>query len=64
MNTTDTGLREILSIEDLAAELQIPKRTIYNWRAESPKKGPKGFKVGKHLRFHRADVDKWYESLM
>lgn len=62
-NTENTMLREILTVEDLAAELQIPKQTIYNWRAMFPPKGPKGFRVGRHLRFHRADVDEWYESL-
>lgn len=64
MTTTNTGLREVLSIDDLAAELQIPKKTIYNWRSEHPKKGPKGFMVGKHVRFRRADVDTWIESLL
>lgn len=62
-NTENTMLREILTVEDLAAELQIPKQTIYAWRSEYPKKGPKGFRVGRHLRFHRADVDEWYETL-
>lgn len=56
--------KNYLTIDDLAAELQIPKRTIYYWRAQSPKQGPKGFTVGKHVRFRRADVDAWVESLM
>lgn len=53
-----------LSIDDLAALLQVPKRTIYNWRAAYPRRGPKSFRVGKHVRFRREDVDAWIETLI
>lgn len=53
-----------LSITDLAEELQVPVRTIYYWRAQRPPKGPRGFTVGKHVRYRREDVDAWIESLL
>ena len=46
-----------LTAAELAAELGIPKQTIYKWRTEG--KGPRGHKLGRHLRFARRDVDEW-----
>jgi excisionase family DNA binding protein len=63
-DTVCIAAKPYLTIDDLAALLQIPKKTIYNWRTQSPKKGPVGFTVGKHTRFRRVDVDAWVESLM
>lgn len=52
---------ELLSPDDLAALLKVPVKTVYNWRSEG--KGPKGIRVGKYLRFRRADVDAWLDRL-
>lgn len=59
--TTD---KPYLSVDDLAAKLQIPKQTIYAWRSEFPKRGPRGFRVGRHLRFRPEDVEEWVQSLL
>ncbi len=48
---------EWIGIETLAGELGIPVRTIYAWR--SAHKGPRGHKLGKHVRFRRTDVEEW-----
>jgi excisionase family DNA binding protein len=50
-----------LTAEDLAAELHIPKQTIYRWRVEGY--GPVAHKIGRHLRFSREDIDAWYATL-
>lgn len=50
-----------LTADDLAAELQIPKQTIYRWRVEGY--GPAAHKIGRHLRFSRDDIDTWYTTL-
>lgn len=42
----------ILSIEQAAEMLQVPKRTIYDWSSRGLLKGC-ARKVGKHLRFFR-----------
>lgn len=51
----------LLSPDDLAALLQVPVKTVYNWRSEG--KGPKGIRVGKYVRFRRADVEAWLDQL-
>jgi len=51
---------DLLSPDDLAEYLAVPVKTVYNWRTE--KKGPRGVKVGRHLRFRRADVEAWLEK--
>ena len=47
----------LLSVEELADYLEVPVKTIYTWRHRDT--GPKGFRVGKHLRFRWADVQAW-----
>lgn len=47
----------LLSVEDLANNLEVPVKTIYTWRHRNT--GPKGFRVGKHLRFRWRDVQTW-----
>ena len=48
---------ELLSPSELAALLRIPVSTLYNWRYN--RLGPPGFRVGRHLRYRREDVDQW-----
>ena len=56
-----------LDIEDLwdaarvAAYLGVPKQTLYAWR--HTRNGPKGFRVGKHLRWHPHTVVEWTLAL-
>ena len=46
-----------LKPEDLAAELDVPLRTIYVWNHKGT--GPSGKKIGRHIRYRRDAVDKW-----
>lgn len=50
-------LARLWSVEDVAAFLGVPKKTLYSWRTAG--KGPKGFRVGKHLRWHPRTVLEW-----
>jgi excisionase family DNA binding protein len=52
--------REFLSPIQLGELLQIPVPTIHSWRHKG--EGPKGYKVGRHLRYRRVDVDSWLEQ--
>jgi len=52
-----TELDHLWSVADVAAFLGVPKKTIYSWRTTG--KGPKGFRVGKHLRWHPRTVFEW-----
>jgi excisionase family DNA binding protein len=42
---------------DLADLLGVPVETVYQWRRKST--GPRGFRVGRHLRFDPEDVRRW-----
>ncbi len=56
-----SGTREPLaSLEEVAAFLGVPVRTVYDWRYRS--EGPPGIRVGRHLRFRWADVDAWLDG--
>jgi excisionase family DNA binding protein len=47
----------LLSVGELADYLEVPVKAIYTWRHRNT--GPKGFRVGKHLRFRWHDVQTW-----
>jgi len=54
-----TEIDHLWSVADVAGFLGVPKKTIYSWRTSG--KGPKGFRVGKHLRWHpaRSSSGRW-----
>ncbi|MEU5412540.1 helix-turn-helix transcriptional regulator [Streptomyces clavifer] len=47
---------------DLADLLGVPVETVYQWRRKDS--GPRGFRVGRHLRYDPEDVRAWVVSLM
>jgi excisionase family DNA binding protein len=51
----------LMTIDELAAYLQVSDQTIYQWRRRGA--GPRGFRVGRYVRFRREDVDAWLDSL-
>ncbi|SMF83267.1 AlpA family transcriptional regulator [Streptomyces sp. Amel2xC10] len=54
---------QFLTPEDLVVLLRLPSvETVYQWRRKGV--GPRGFRVGRHLRFDPEDVRAWVESLM
>ncbi|MGH8985242.1 MAG: helix-turn-helix transcriptional regulator [Acidimicrobiia bacterium] len=52
-----TGL---LSPADVAAYLAVPLRTVYAWRSRGV--GPRGYRVGRHVRYMLDDVNAWLED--
>ncbi|WP_340540680.1 helix-turn-helix transcriptional regulator [Nocardioides sp. GXZ039] len=52
--------REFLSTEDVAELLGIPAATVRYWRHTG--QGPRGFRVGRAVRYRRTDVDRWIEE--
>lgn len=50
----------LLTVEEVAEWLGVPVGTIYAWRYRST--GPASYKVGRHVRFRRADVERWLED--
>ena len=49
------------SVQRLADYLGVPVQTVYQWRTK--RYGPKGLRVGKHIRYRPADVEEWLASL-
>ena len=45
------------SVADVAEYLNVPSKTLYTWRYQG--KGPPAFRLGKHLRFKREEVEDW-----
>lgn len=52
----------LLAVEDVAAQLGVAVKTIYQWRLRRPIYGPPAIKVGKYLRWKQADVDAWIDA--
>jgi predicted DNA-binding transcriptional regulator AlpA len=51
-----------LTPDDLVEMFDLPSvETVYQWRRK--RTGPRGFRVGRHLRFDPADVRAWVWSL-
>ncbi len=49
----------ILTIDQAAAYLAIPKATLYTWRTRRVGFGPRAVKLGGCLRYRRSDLDAW-----
>jgi len=47
----------LLSTSELATFLGVPVATIYAWRQKGY--GPKGIRIGRHVRYRKEDVDTW-----
>lgn len=52
-------MEQLLGIRELASWLGIPPATIYQWRSRGD--GPPGYRVGRHVRYRRDDVEAWLE---
>lgn len=53
------GPKKLASAEEVAEYLDVPVNTLYQWRYL--RKGPKGSRVGKYLRYRWTDVEKWLD---
>lgn len=54
-------MNRLWSVQDLADYLGVPLQTVYQWRKKGY--GPRGVKVGKHVRFRPAEVERWLDAL-
>ncbi|PZF81594.1 helix-turn-helix transcriptional regulator [Jiangella anatolica] len=48
------------TVDDVAAYLRVPKATLYQWRWKNY--GPPAARVGRGLRYVRADVEAWFAA--
>ena len=49
----------VLTIDQAAAYLSIPKATLYTWRTRRAGFGPPAVKIGGCLRYRRSDLEAW-----
>jgi excisionase family DNA binding protein len=56
------GHIELLTIDDVAALLKVPKSTLYQWSYQG--EGPPVVRIGRHLRYPRDLLDDWIDSGM
>jgi excisionase family DNA binding protein len=64
MTTTthsQSGLGPVLTLSQLAAQLGVSVQTLYHLRSQG--RGPRGFRVGRELRFRVSEVDAWLAQL-
>ena len=50
-----------ISAQEVARRLDIPVSTLYGWRYKD--KGPRSYRVGKHLRYRWDEVLSWLDTL-
>ncbi len=55
-----TTERRLLRPDELASFLGIPVATIYRWRSRGD--GPRGIRVGRHVRYRIEDVERWLDE--
>jgi len=53
---------QLMTIQELARYLGVPVGTLYQWRYR--REGPPGFRVGRHVRYRRKDVEDWISQQM
>ena len=59
-SSTTAPAERLWTTAQLAEYLAVPVKTIHQWRYVQ--KGPRGFRVGRHLRFRPADVRAWEDE--
>lgn len=54
-------IEQVLSLSELCAHLHVSAQTIYDLRSQG--RGPRGFRVGRELRFRISEGEAWLERL-
>jgi excisionase family DNA binding protein len=49
----------LMTVQDVAGYLGVPVATVYQWNSRG--QGPQRYRLGKHVRYRRADVDAWVD---
>lgn len=58
--TSRHDMPALMTAAEVADELRIPLATFYAWRHRGT--GPPAYRVGRHLRFRRSDIDQWLDE--
>ncbi|MEU6643428.1 helix-turn-helix domain-containing protein [Saccharomonospora sp. NPDC046836] len=52
---------QLRTIEEVSAYLQVPVKTLYDWRGKGY--GPEGKRIGKYVRYKAELVIAWFDAL-
>jgi predicted DNA-binding transcriptional regulator AlpA len=55
------AMQKLWGTQELADFLGLPVQTIYQWRKRNY--GPPGRKMGRHIRYRPAEVERWIDGL-
>lgn len=53
---------KLLTLAEVAELLSVPVGTLYSWRHRG--EGPRGYKMGRHVRYSRASVESWLNGCL
>jgi len=56
-----TSPARLWTVQDVSTYLGVPVMTLYHWRRTGY--GPKGKRIGRHLRYRPEDVRAWVDAL-
>ena len=51
---------ELLTPDETVALLRVPVQLLYRWPSYQ-RRGPPSFKIGRYVRYRRADVESWID---
>ena len=60
MASIDSHTDRLLTPDDVAELLGVPRATLYSWRYRGA--GPPAIRVGRHLRYRWSDLDQWLDD--
>ena len=59
--SSEHGLDPVVTMSQLASQLGVSVQTLYDLRSQG--RGPRGFRVGRELRFRVSEVDSWLAQM-
>jgi excisionase family DNA binding protein len=61
MDTKTSITAPTMTLSELAAHLSVSTQALYDLRSKG--RGPRGFRVGRELRFRLAEIEAWITSM-
>ena len=60
-SSSEHGLDPVVTLSELASQLGVSVQTLYDLRSQG--RGPRGFRIGRELRFRVSEVDSWLAQM-
>lgn len=60
MTSSEPKNEVLLTTEELASYLGVPRSTLYAWKYRGD--GPPAIRVGRHLRYRSPEVERWLDA--